>query len=457
MQIGLHRAAFVRDARVTKQIESAINKGRAPIMKSIFGGVHMNITCVGIDVSNGHSTVSAFAWGDVMVMKPHDMPHTVAALRALAAEIAALSGEVRVVLEHTGRFWLPVANALRESGLYVSAVNPKLIKDFGDNKLRNVKTDKADSRKIARYGLRYWNELLPYAPTEETRQKMTEFSRQMENSNKLLTAQKNNLQALVSVTFPGVRKLLKSSAREDGHIKWVDFVCDFYHCDIVRKLSPERFAERYRAWCKRKGYNFTKSSCREIYALACDCVPSLSGDRDTKLLIGEAAKQLTAVSAAVEVYRAKLYDLASTLPEFDCVMAMFGCGKTTGPQLMAEIGDPTRFRDRIVDGKRVRGKRQLAQFSGVAPGNNQSGSYEQQSVKASKKGSAHLRRILFLVMSIHLQQKPNDPVFLFLDRKRAQGKPYFVYMTAGANKFLQRYYAKVRDFLAALPAEPAAA
>jgi transposase len=132
----------------------------------------MNITCVGIDVSDGHSTVSAYAWGDEMVMKPHDVPHTVGALRKLADEIKQLPGEVRIVMEHTGRCWLPIAQSLRKAGLYVSAVNPKLIKDFGDNKLRGVKTDKADSKKIARYGLRYWSELQPYAPTEAVRQKL---------------------------------------------------------------------------------------------------------------------------------------------------------------------------------------------------------------------------------------------------------------------------------------------
>ena len=417
----------------------------------------MDITCVGVDVSDGYSTVSAYAWGDVMVMKPHDVPHTAADLRGLADEIGRLPGEVRVVMEHTGRFWLPVAQTLRDAGLFVSAVNPKLIRDFGDNKLRSIKTDKADSRKIARYGLRYWNELQTYAPTEATRQKLLEFSRQLDNSNKLLTAQKNNLQALVSVTFPGVRKLITSPARGDGRIKWVDFVCDFYHCDLVRKLGVKAFTDRYRAWCKRKGYKFTKSGCVRIYVLACACIPILPCDRDTKLLIGEVARQLTAVSAAAEVFRAKIYDLASSLPEFDCVMAMFGCGKTTGPQLIAEIGDPMRFRDRIVDGKRVKGKKQLAQFSGVAPGNNQSGSYEQQSVKASKKGSAHLRRTLFLVISTYVQQQPDDPVFHFLDRKRAEGKEYYVYMTAAANRFLQRYYAKVRDFLAAQPTNPSGA
>ena len=31
-------------------------------------------------------------------------------------------------------------------------------------------------------------------------------------------------------------------------------------------------------------------------------------------------------------------------------------------------------------------------------------------------------------------------MYQFLDKKRAQGKPYYVYMTAGANKFLRIYY-----------------
>ena len=58
-------------------------------------------------------------------------------------------------------------------------------------------------------------------------------------------------------------------------------------------------------------------------------------------------------------------------------------------------------------------------------------------------------------MTILLQNAPADePVFQFLDRKRSEGKPYYVYMTAGANKFLRRYYGKVRDCFAAMGSPP---
>ena len=37
-----------------------------------------------------------------------------------------------------------------------------------------------------------------------------------------------------------------------------------------------------------------------------------------------------------------------------------------------------------------------------------------------------------------------------MDKKRSEGKPYYVYMTAGANKFLRIYYGRVNEYLASL-------
>jgi len=87
----------------------------------------------------------------------------------------------------------------------------------------------------------------------------------------------------------------------------------------------------------------------------------------------------------------------------------------------------------------------------VDPSPNQSGTYEAKSTASSKRGSPELRRTLFLVMNVLIQNAPqDDAVFRFLDKKRSEGKPYYVYMTAGTNKFLRLYYGKVRDYLASL-------
>lgn len=47
-------------------------------------------------------------------------------------------------------------------------------------------------------------------------------------------------------------------------------------------------------------------------------------------------------------------------------------------------------------------------------------------------------------------QPEDDPVYRFMDKKRSEGKPYLVYMTAGANKFLRIYYGRVKEYLATL-------
>lgn len=161
----------------------------------------------------------------------------------------------------------------------------------------------------------------------------------------------------------------------------------------------------------------------------------------TKLLVQEASSELLSLSRMVEVLRAEMNRLAAQLPEYPVVMGMYGVGEALGPQLMAEIGDIRRFA----------GKQSLVAFAGVDPLPNQSGMKDSRSNQSSKRGSPYLRKTLFNVMVALLQNAPPDvPVYQFLDRKRAKGKPFYVYMTAGANKFLRIYYGKVRNHLAAL-------
>ncbi len=63
-------------------------------------------------------------------------------------------------------------------------------------------------------------------------------------------------------------------------------------------------------------------------------------------MIKETVNLVKAVSAAVESLRTKMDELAAQLPEYHEVMTMYGAGKSTGPQLMAEIGDIRRFADK---------------------------------------------------------------------------------------------------------------
>lgn len=399
------------------------------------------MNAVGIDVSKGKSMVSVLRPFGEVVAKPFEVRHTAGELRALADYLKSLDGETKVILEYTGRYYEPVAQLLHDAGLFVSAVNPKLIKDYGNNSLRKVKTDKADSRKIARYGLDNWVELRQHTPMDTIRYQLKTMNRQYGLYSKTKVSMKNNLISLLDQTFPCVNTLFSSPAREDGSQKWVDFATVFWHVDCVRSMSLTAFIERYRKWCKRHGYNFGQCKAVEIHTRAQDLIAMLPKDTLTKTMIRQAIDALNAVSASLERLKAEMRTLAAQLPEYPVVMAMRGVGDSLGPQLMAELGDITRFTHRNA----------ITAFAGVDPGADQSGTHEAKSTRVSKSGPPELRKALFLVMDCLLKTMPlDDPVYRFMDKKRTEGKPYLVYMTAGANKFLRIYYGRVKEYLASL-------
>ncbi len=403
------------------------------------------MNAAGIDISSRKSTVAVLRPFGEIVELPFDVQHNAGALTALAEQLKSIDGETRVVMEHTGRYYESVAKTLHEAGLFVSAVNPLLIKEYGNNSLRRVKTDKADAMKIARYALDNWSELRDYTPMDTIRYDLKTLNRQFQLASKQKTATANNLIALQEQSFPGIRKLFDSPVRSDGTQKWVDFAHDFYHVDCVRSGSQNAFTERYRKWCKRNHYNFSAEKAAEIYALAKSAVVLVQKTSLTKTLVQEAANQLTVISRSVETYRSEMNKLASQLPEYPVVMEMYGVGESLGPQLMAEIGDVRRFRR----------KQSLVAFAGIDPMPNQSGEKNVRSNKSSKRGSPYLRKTLFNIMTCYLQKAPEDePVYQFLDHKRAEGKPYYVYMTAAGNKFLRRYYGKVMHYFATLEGLP---
>ena len=131
---------------------------------------YKTITAVGIDVSKGKSTVAIRRPGGEVVLTPFQVEHDAAGLSGLVKTLRDVGGDIRVVMEHTGMYWRPIALALKEAGFFVSIVNAMLIHDFSDNSLRKVKTDKADSMKIANHALSFWAELRDYSPEDETRQ-----------------------------------------------------------------------------------------------------------------------------------------------------------------------------------------------------------------------------------------------------------------------------------------------
>ena len=398
------------------------------------------MNAVGIDISKGKSTVAVMQPLGVVVAEPFDVFHTDSDLKNLAAFIKSLPGETKVVMECTGTYYEPVANALHNAGIFVSAVNPLLIDDYDTNRVRKVKTDRLDAIKIASYALDKWSKLREYTPTEVLRKTLKIMNRQYIEFGKILVMQKNSLIALMDSFFPSVNKLFSSPARKsDGHEKWVDFVLKFPHVDSVAKLSLSAFKAKYQSWCKKNHYNYSDSGAAQIHAYSRNQVSTLPLTDAVAKIVAEAVKMLNTTLETRSTLRIEMDKLSSQLPEYDTVMSLYGVGKVYCSQLISEIGD--------VD--RIKNAKSIVALAGIDPPPNQSGKVDPKSRKISKRGSPALRKILFQIMIVYLVNSPADePVYQFIDKKRAEGKPYKVYMIAAANKFLRIYYARVKEALA---------
>ena len=398
---------------------------------------------VGIDVSKFWSTITIMRPGGEIVTEPYNVNHTTSELSELAASLRKLDGETKVIMECTGTYYRPIANVLYEAGLFVSTVHALLIHNYGTNSIRTGSTDKASSIKIASYGLSYWRELPKYIPEEEIRQVLKMTSRQYSKYCDIKVTLKNNFIHLLDQTFPGgLNELFSSPSRDsDGHEKWIDFALKFWHHKCISELSLKTFNDKYQKWCKRNGYNYSYDKAKEIHTFARSCVSVLPINDTTKNLIEAAAKQLISIFESANTYSKEMLRLAELLPEYPIVSAMYGVGDVLGPQLIAEIGDVSRFEK----------KSSLVCFAGLDIPPNQSGKFNAKSGSISKKGTTHLRKTLFQIMKCYIRNSPADePIYQFIDRKRTEGKHYYNYMIAASGKFLRIYYARVNEYLRTL-------
>ena len=122
---------------------------------------------VGIDVSKGKSTVCLMKPFGEIITGPIELSHVDSELKYLVKLIKSLNDEVKVVMEATGIYHLPVLTYLKENDITAVVINPYQMKQYRVQGLRRVKTDKADSITIAKYGLDNWDKLKDFEISED--------------------------------------------------------------------------------------------------------------------------------------------------------------------------------------------------------------------------------------------------------------------------------------------------
>lgn len=392
---------------------------------------------VGIDVSKGKSTVCILKPYGEIVSKPFEIAHIEKDLRELTAMLLRFDDEVKVVMEATGIYHLPVLTYLQERNIFVAVINPYLMKVYRSEDLRKAKTDKIDSRIIANYGIEHWFTMEGFQASDDVYGELKLLGQQYRHYMKLHIMSLHELTHLLDYTMPGIKKMLASWNEENRKDKLSDFVEQFWHFDEITNLSESEFIEKYKDWAKEKKYHQSQAKAQTIYHLALESIPTLSSETPSvKMLVTEAVRVLKEVDATLGIILSRMKEIAKTLPEYPVVREMGGVGEVLAPKLIAEVGDVRRFHS---------GKALIA-YAGIDTPPYESGQFVGSNRKITKRGSAALRKVGYETMRcIKTHPRPEDPVYQYVIKKESEGKAKKAAKIAGLNKFLRIYYARVKE------------
>ena len=393
---------------------------------------------VGIDVSKGKSTVCILKPYGEIVCSPFEVVHVEKELDNLDNLLKKLDGELRIVMEATGIYHLPVLTYLQEKGYFVSVINPFLMKRYAkENSPRGAKTDRLDSIMIANYGIEKWFKLRKHESDEAVYSELKLLGRRYRYYMEIHVKSLQEMTHILDYVMPGVKKLFSSWNEANGKDKLSDFAERFWHYDLITAMTLDEFVDEYLTWAKEKKYHQSRSKAKAVYELASGGIPTLSSSTpSTKMLVQEAISVQRAVDSSLFHILSRMKELAKSLPEYSTVREMGGVGDVLAPKLIAEIGDV----------RRLHSAKALIAWAGIDPPPYESGQFVGSKRKMTKRGSSTLRKVGYEVMRVlksHSAPK-DDAVFNYILKKESEGKSKKQAKIAGLNKFLRIYYARVK-------------
>ena len=384
---------------------------------------------VGIDVSKGKSTVAILSINGEVIEMPFDINHDVEDLEKLDKKLQEFSKEdLKVVLEQTGTYHLPILTYLLDKGYCVIAENALKIKKYLDRSLRKAKTDKKDSLKLAEYVCDNWYKLKVNFIEEEKYKELRFLSRQYFSLNSMKVQQKVDFSDLTDMLFPGYYQLLE----ECNFVVGLKIFEKFSNPEIIRKKKLETFLNDVEKIAQKIGQQRAgRNLAIKVYELAKKSVPSCPSNSSTQLILNKRVVALINLIETTNEIIAKMNEIAKSMNEYKEVRNMKGVGDRLAPLLIAEIGDIRRFKN----------AGSLIAYAGIDSPPYQSGKYEATNRHISKRGNKYLRKTGFEVMqSIKSFCRVDCEVYDYIVKKETEGKCKKSAKIAGLNKFLRQYY-----------------
>lgn len=388
---------------------------------------------VGIDVSKGKSTIAIMSNEGEIIEEPFEIIHDIDGFEFLEEKLKKIAKEdLKIVMEETGTYHLPILGYLLNKGYFVTAKNALEIKKYLDRGLRKAKTDRKDAYKLSEYACDNWYKLIKVRENDEIYNNLKFLSRQYLSTIAVQVKQKVNFSNLCDLLFPGYYQLLD----ENTFILGLEIFKKYYHPHIVKNKKVDLFIKEVDKIAKKLGHrNAGISLAKKIYTLAQKTFSTFPNNQYAQLSANSCADTLICTIKASSIIIAEMDKLARELPEYDIINELPGCGKKLTSRVIAEIGDIRRFKN----------AGSIIAYCGLDAPPYQSGQFESKNRHISKRGNKYLRKTGYEIMqSIKSNPKKDNELLTYMIKKENEGKLKKVAKIAGLNKFLRMYYGKVK-------------
>ena len=370
---------------------------------------------VGIDVAKDkHDCFIQTAEGKVL-HKAFSFANNYEGFEELYAKILSCNDDVvRVGLEATGHYSYNLLGFLLSKELPTFVFNPLQTNQFRKSlSLRKTKTDKVDARTIAlmlatesndnAYSLQaYQNEELK-SLTRYRFDKVNQRSKLKQSLSRLVTLLFPELESVVSCLHSSsiYAMLLKYPSAKDVAKSQLHSLINLLESTSRGRIGADK-AKLIRSLAKKSVGIYVSAKVLEL--------------RHTIKLIQILDEEIAEIEQQIQSHMQELHSPLESIPGINFRLAAV---------IEAEVCDFQRFSspDKILA------------FAGLSPSTYQSGKFTSQNANMEKRGSRYLRYALLL--SAHLVGKYSKTFAAYLQKKRDEGKHYFVALSHVAKKLVR--------------------
>lgn len=378
---------------------------------------------VGIDIAKLNHFAAVISSDGEILIEPFKFTNDYDGFYLLLSKLAPLDqNSIIIVLESTAHYGDNLVRFLISKDFKVCVLNPIQTSSMRKNNVRKTKTDKIDTFVIAKTLM--MQDSLRFMTLDDLDYiELKELGRFRQKLVKQRTRLKIQLTSYVDQVFPELQYFFKSGLHQNS-----------VYALLKEAPTPTAIASMHITHLAHllevaSHGHFGKEKARELRVLAQKSV----GVNDSFLSI-----QITHTIEQIELLDSQLFHTELEMANLvtclhSVIMTIPGIGFINGGMILGEIGDIHRFSE----------PKKLLAFAGLDPSVHQSGNFQAQRTRMSKRGARLLRYAL--INAAHNVVKNNATFKAYYDAKRAEGRTHYNALGHCAGKLVRVIWKMLTD------------